>query len=253
MKNDLRTTIAASGALWVLLVSSMASAGELAWSVRLVQGARPQVEVTVDTAGLASNEVVDSANFDADFRGGSNQLLGKKNFAVVDAKLFVLEAGQVYRRFYYAPYVNTQKLVAGNLTFVRRVLGGKADGEADIIQPPASTPCCKPASGTPTVQVEAPPSAFVQALKSQVQPGTSAKQLAVVVNASRASRCAAYSRRAVAQNRLNRRRQCFTADNRWSSDFEHHRRYCMDPNVDPEVVRRESVERDRLLAGCKKK
>lgn len=231
----------------------MATAGELVWSVRLLPSARPQVEVTVDTAGLASNEVVDSANFDASFLSGSNLLLGKNNFAVVDAKLFVLEAGQVYRRLYYAPYSSAQRMVAGNLTFVRRVLGGKADGVADVIQPPASVPCCVSASGPPTVQVEAPAGALAQGLKSQVAAQLQPKTIAMVVDATRESRCAAYSRRAVAQNRLNLRRQCFAADNRWSSDFEHHLRYCMDPNVDPESVRAEAIERDRLLGSCAKK
>lgn len=33
----------------------------------------------------------------------------------------------------------------------------------------------------------------------------------------------------------------------------HQQRYCMDPNVDPESVRAEAVERDRLLGSCAKK
>jgi len=251
MKSRARSLITVFGAMWFPLLSSNASAEELSWSVRLVPSARPQVEVTIDTAALAPNEVVDAANFEASFLNTSNLLLGKKSFAVVDAKLFVLESKQIYRRYYYAPYSSSKRIVAGNLTFVRRTLGDKADGMADVVQAVGSAPCCAPSTSPPTVEVQAEPSAFAVAAKSQVAAPVQPNTLAMVINATRDSRCASYSRRAVAQNQMNLRRQCYAADNRWSSNFEHHNRYCMDPNVNPEDVRAESVVRDRLLKKCR--
>ncbi len=250
MKSGAGSIIAGIGVMLFPILASIAPAAELAWSVRLVPSAKPQVEVTIDTAGLASNEVVDSASFEASFLNTSNVLLGKNNFPVVDAKLFVLESKQVYRRYYYAPHASARKIVAGNLIFIRRTLGGKADGVSDVVQSPASAPCCAPSSSPPTVEVKAGPGASASAVKSQAAGQLQSKKLAMVIDATRESRCASYSRRAVAQNQLNLRRKCYAADNRWSSNFQHHNRYCMDPNVDPEVVRVESANRDRLLKQC---
>jgi len=252
MRSRARSLHAVVGAVLFQFLAPTAPAGELAWSVKLILSTQPQVEVTIDTAGLAPNEVVDAASFEASFLSSSNTSLGTKTFPVVDAKLFVLESKQVYRRYYYAPYSGAKKLVAGNLTFIRRTLGDKADGVTDVVLPPASAPCCASLSSPPTVEVKAQSAAAAFSPKSQVATAVQPQNLAMVIDATRKSRCASYSRRAVAQNQLNLRRKCYAADNRWSSNFEHHNRYCMDPNVDPETVRTEAVERDRLLKQCKK-
>lgn len=234
----------------LLLLAPVASAQGLVWSVRLIPATRPQIEVVVDTSKLKSNEVVDAATFNARFFNPSKNLLGAKNFSIVDTRLFILEAGTIYRRYYYAPYASSRSLVAENLNFRVRTLGDKEDGQGDELQPPRSQPCCTPPSGQPTVEILPEPVALPSLVKTvgTAHVPAGARAAAVVVGATRESRCAAYSRLAVAQNQTNKLRSCHAQDSRWSSDFSHHNGYCL--QVGPENARPESETRQRILTEC---